>query len=308
MQEHPLEVLITEYLAEKDITKGTTDLYLTILKQYVSFLKDHHIAYAKTEDVMLFRTREIQRGCSIRWIYTQIVILKGLYVYLSANQKRLDLPIEYAYNIMEPIQQKFIKDNVMKPILTIEEAKQLILTTKEKRKTIWHYRDHAIVYLMLTTGLRSIEVRRAKIKDLSIMHHDSILFVQGKGRTSKDAYVKLTKGVTTAIQDYLSRRKDQNPYLFISHRKRANVPNLSRTFFNRMILRVLEDSNIKDKRITAHALRHTAATINLMRGSSLEKTRQFLRHEDLSSTLIYTHYTVPLKDDSQNQIEDYILK
>jgi integrase/recombinase XerD len=308
LNNHPLESLITMYLAEKDITKGTSDLYKAILKHYVAYLNDHQIIYAKTNDVVAFQMHELDRGCSKRFVYSQISVLKGLYHYLSFNQKRLGLPVEYTVNIIDPIKNKFIKNREPKPILTIEEAKQLILRTKLSRKYIWHYRDHALVYLMLTTGLRSIELRRARIKDLKIIHQMRVLDVQGKGKTSKDAFVKLSAGVEHAIKDYLSKRKDKNPYLFISHSKHGDTPYLSRTFFNRMIERVLDDSGLARKKITAHSLRHTAATINLLRGSSLEKTRQFLRHEDITSTLIYTHTLDELKEDSENLIDEFILK
>jgi len=36
MNNHPLEQLIRQYLAKKDITKGTWELYNTVLKQYTS--------------------------------------------------------------------------------------------------------------------------------------------------------------------------------------------------------------------------------------------------------------------------------
>jgi hypothetical protein len=52
MNTHPLELLISQYLAEKDITRGSWELYNTILKQYTSYLKDHQILYAKKSDVI----------------------------------------------------------------------------------------------------------------------------------------------------------------------------------------------------------------------------------------------------------------
>ena len=200
-----------------------------------------------------------------------------------------------------------IKNRKSKPILTIEQAKHLILYTKNNRKYIWHYRDHAMVYLMITTGLRSVEIRRARKKDLRVVNNQLILYVQGKGRKSADEFVKIAEGVETAINDYLNKRKDKNPYLFISHSKHSDIPYLSRTFFIGMFKRVLEDSGLEDTNITPHSLRHTAATLNLLRGGSLEATRQFMRHTNMSSTLIYAHHIKRVKDDSENQIERYIL-
>ena len=74
-----------------------------------------------------------------------------------------------------------------------------------------------------------------------------------------------------------------------------------------MFRRVLEDCNLEDTKITPHSLRHTAATFNLLRGGSLEETKRLMRHTNISSTLIYTHHINRMKDDSQNQIEKFIL-
>jgi integrase len=75
-----------------------------------------------------------------------------------------------------------------------------------------------------------------------------------------------------------------------------------------MFKRVLKDSGLEDTKITPHALRHTAATLNLLRGGSLEETKRFMRHTNMSSTLIYAHHIDRMKDDSEDQIENYILK
>ena len=274
MNYHPLEILIIEYLAEKDITRGTFELYNTILFQFANYLKEHEILYAKTSDVLNYLEWKRSQGYSGSWIYNQISAVKGFYQYLSLNQNRLNMPLEYADDITEAIKNIRIKSGVSKPILTIDQAKHLILCTKNIRKYIWHYRDHAMIFLMITTGIRSVEIRRAKKKDLRVVNKQLTLYVQGKGRQSADEFVKITEGVKEAINDYLSKRKDNNPYLFISHSMHSNIPYLSRTFFIGMFKRVLKVSNLEETKITPHSLRHTAATLNLLRGGTLEATRQ----------------------------------
>ena len=307
MNTHPLESLIKQYLAEKDITRGTWELYNTVLMQYTLYLKEHQIMYAKTCDVVNYREYKRNQEYSVRWIYHQISAIKGLYKYLSLNHDRLALPVEYAYDITEAIKNEQIKNSVSKRILTALQAKHLILCTKNNRKYIWHYRDHAMIYLMITSGLRSVEIRRARRKDLRLVNDQLILYVQGKGRKSSDEFVKISNGVKEAISDYLNKRKDKNPYLFISHSNHSDIPYLSRTFFIGMFKRVLKESNLEETKITPHSLRHTAATLNLLRGGSLEATRQFMRHSNMSSTLIYAHNINKMTDDSENQIESYIL-
>lgn len=307
MDKHPLESLINLYLAEKDIKKGTYELYITILKQYIDYLITHHILYPTTDDVKKYIELKRSLGYSSQWIYHQINTLKGFYQYLSNNQKRLSLPEVYENDITLHIKNEPLKIRLYQNVLSTEQAKQLILNTKDLRKYIWHYRDFAMIYLMITTGLRSIEIRRARIKDLKVLHNQLVLYIQGKGRTAKDEFVKISTGVKDALEDYLKKRKDSNPFLFISHSQHTHIQNLSRSFFNEMFKRVLKDAGLSHVKVTPHALRHTAATINLLRGGSLESTKVFMRHKDLSSTLIYAHHTHRLTDDSEEKIENFIL-
>jgi len=307
MENHPLEDLTKQYLAEKDIKRESWDLYNTILKQYTSYLKTHKITYAKTSDVFRYLKWKRQQGYSSQWIYHQISTIKGLYQYLSMNQRRLNIEEVYAKDITVTIKNEKIKPLSRKEVLTVRQAKHLILHLKNNRQYIWHYRDYPMIYLMLTTGLRSIEIRRAKIKDLRMINNNRILYVWGKGRGSADDFVKLSDGLYQAIIDYLNKRQDKNPYLFISHSKRSSVPYLSRTFFLRMMRRVLKEAGLDHTNITPHSLRHTAATMNLLRGGSLRSTKQLMRHSNLSTTMIYAHELDMIHDDSEKRIEDYIL-
>jgi site-specific recombinase XerD len=308
LSNHLLEPLINEYLEDKDITKESLALYKTILKQYISYLKEHQILDATTDDVIHYIKWKKSQGYSTRWIHLQMSTIKGLYKYLSLHQKRLTLTDEYSIDITESIQNEHINHHQSHSVLTIEQAKHLILSNKQHRKYMWHYRDYAIIYLMLTTGLRSVEIRRARKKDLSRHANQWVLYVQGKGKKSSDVYVKLTIGVEEAISDYLSKRKDKNPYLFVSHSHHGNTPYLSRTFFNEMFKRVLRVAGLSDLKMTPHCLRHTAATINLLRGGSIEETKRLLRHTNLSATLIYSHHLDPMKDDVETKLEEFILK
>jgi site-specific recombinase XerD len=243
----------------------------------------------------------------VRWIQHQISVIKAFYRYLAKNHLRLDLPVKYSTDISQSIENEHIDNSISKVILTTSQAKKLILCTKNKRKYIWHYRDYAMLYLMITTGLRSVEIRRAKKKDLRFLNGQTVLYIQGKGKVSKDEFVKVTSGVNEAIDAYLAKRKDKNPYLFISHSMHTGIPYLSRSFFYRTFKRILKECEMESCHITPHSLRHTAATLNLLRGGSLENTRRLLRHKDLSTTLIYASHIEKMEDNSANELEAFIL-
>lgn len=308
MKEHELEKLSEHYLLQKNIAVSTLKSYRIAYKHYINYLKDHDIVFAKTSDVIRYREYKRDLGHSTHYIYIHLCALKGMYQYLKTNQRELSISDVYRYDIMIGVKNERIMYHINKPILTLEQAKHLILHTKKMRKSIWHYRDHAIIYLMMTAGLRSYEIINAKKSDYQVLGGKHILYVgiNGQNRTSK--YVKIAPGVMDAIDQYLSRRKDNNPYLFITTKNTSPNLCLSRMFFIGMFRKVLMECGLDGLGITPHALRHTAGIMNLLRGGSVEATQSLLRHENINSTLVYKDYLDRLNDHTALEIEHFILK
>ena len=308
MKIHPLEAMTECYLKEKNLSDRTTKDYRIAFKYFINYLKEQGIMYAKRSDV--FRYREYRRmlGHSSHYIYVHISALKGLYKYLRINQQKLGLPEIYRHDVMAEVKNERIKQGIKKPILTIQQAKQLILRTRKVRKYLWHYRDHAIIYLMLTSGLRRIEIVHARISDYQEKEGKRVLYVRYGREKGEEDYVKIASGARKAIDDYLKKRDDDNPYLFVSHKKVSKDCRLSRTFFRYMFRRVLRTCGLEGEGITPHCLRHTAAAMNLLRGGSISQTKTLMRHKSVQSTLVYSDYISRMKDDSEAQIESFILK
>ena len=118
---------------------------------------------------------------------------------------------------MAPIKSEPIKHHVKKQMLTIEQARKLLIETKWLRKRIDDYRNHAIVSLMLTSGMRSDEIIHARRIDYTYLDGRPILYISQKGRSTHE-FVSVSKGTEDALMDYLKKRKDDNPYLFKSHK------------------------------------------------------------------------------------------
>jgi site-specific recombinase XerD len=306
LKKHQLEELCDRYLSEKNISAATIKSYGFAFKHYINYLKAHDIEYATVADVINFRENQRSRGHSNVWIYIQISALKGLYQYLKQNQKRLNLSKKYAYDITEPIKNQRLKASVKKPILTIEQAKQMILRTREKRLHIWDFRDYAIIYLMITSGLARFDIVHAKRSDLKMVEGKPVLYIK-RGKKQKADPVMIAKGAKQAIDEYLKKRKDKNPYLFVTNKNPSPNMALSRMFFRRMFKRVLKNCGLEKTSITPHCLRHTAATLNLLRGGTVEGTKHLMRHISIDSTLVYVNYLNRLKDASESQIEKFIL-
>lgn len=307
MISHPLEGLSELFLNDTNYSVATQKSYRITYKYYIHYLKTHDILYASTKDIIAFREARRTLGHSTYYIHIQICALRALYGYLRLNQKRLDLPIEYAYDIMIPIKSEPIKHALRKQILTLDQARHLILHTKKRRQYIWHFRDHAIIYLMLTSGLRSDEIIHL-MKDDFISRDGVASLSMSRKSDGKKIVINLSKGAHQAMIDYLSKRKDDHPYLFISHKNLSQEGYLSRMFMMTMFKKLLVECGLKDTKITPHSLRHSAAYFNLLRGGSLEQTKALLRHQNIQSTLIYQDYIQRMNDDFEEKIDAFILK
>lgn len=307
MISHPLERLSEIFLSHTNYRFATLKSYRITYKYYIDYLKKHGILYASTKDVIAFREARRTLGHSTYYIYIQISALRALYGYLKLNQKLLNLPIEYAYNIMIPIKNEPIKYGLRKQILTLDQAKHLLLHTQKRKRYMWHYRDHAIIYLMLTSGLRSDEIIHLKKDDFRVENSVASLSINRKC-DGKKMTVNLSKGAHQALIDYLSKRKDDHPYLFISHKNISKEGYLSRMFMMTMFNKLRLECGLKNTKITPHSLRHSAAYFNLLRGGTLEQTKALLRHSNIQSTLVYQDYIQRMNDDFEEKIDAFILK
>ncbi len=308
MEKHPLEDLSEQYLLRKELAPVTLKTYRIVYKHFTNYLKEREIHYARTSDVIAYKEHKRSLGYSSHWLYVQVSALKGLYHYLKKHQKDLGLPSVYSYDIMEPVKNEQIKVRIKKPVLTIEQARTMILQTQKMRKYAWHYRDHAIIYLMLTSGLSRHDIVHVKRRDYRMYAGEAVLFLGSEGEVIEENFVKLASGAKRALEDYLSRRDDENPYLFISHKKVSPKGHLSRTFFRYMFRQVLKDTGLEGSGITPHCLRHTAATFNLLRGGTLAQTKSFMRHSDIKSTMVYQDYVERMQDQTEYELEAFLLK
>jgi integrase/recombinase XerC len=170
--------------------------------------------------------------------------------------------------------------------------------------TLKGMRDYAMLSLMVTTGLRTISIIRADIGDIRTAGDDTALYYQGKGHEEKADYVKLAEPVEEAIRAYLRARGETDPKapLFGSIANRNSGGRMTTRSISRVAKEHLIEVDLKSDRLTAHSLRHTAATLNLLNGGTVEETQQLLGHSNINTTLIYSHALERAKNNSEQRI------
>ncbi len=165
--------------------------------------------------------------------------------------------------------------------LTLKESLTLLQSIDGPFKE----RDYCILTLFLNCGLRVSELVGINLSDLS--RDDERLRVLGKG--NKERFVYLNAACLEAIEAYLPHRLPPSPSagdaLFIS--KQHN--RISVQTVKWLVGKHLKQAGLSQKHCSAHKLRHTAATLMYQNGVDVRTLKEVLGHENLDTTMIYTH-------------------
>lgn len=187
-------------------------------------------------------------------------------------------------NIAENIKSVRVKAGHKKDCLTSELLRNILQTIKTD--TLKGLRDYAIISLMLTTGLRTIEVIRADVADIRSVNGNTVLFIQGKGCDEKAKYLKLDTQVESALMIYLnaSREIRGTEPLFASISNNNKGGRITTRSVREVAKQAIIQAGYNSNRLTAHSMRHTVGTLALLNGANIRDVHQFLRHSNINTT------------------------
>lgn len=277
--------VVAAYLADLDAVEKTRTTYARALRQYVAWLGAEGIALERTTraDVLAYK-RHLEYTKSANTTNAYLVAVRGLYSWLSA---RAGYP-----NVADGVKGLRRSAQTGRDALTLAQARALLAAPTEGVKGL---RDRAMVSLMLRRGLRTVEVVRADVADLRQVGGMGVLYVQGKGHATKDDFVVLGAECERAISSYLAARRDTGgdvtggAPLFAATGHRNGGGRMTTRAVSRIAKDAMRACGIDSPHITAHSLRHTAVTLSLVGGATVQEAQAMARHADISTTLVYAH-------------------
>lgn len=142
-------------------------------------------------------------------------------------------------------------------------------------------RDHTILLLLARMGLRAAEVAGLGLDDIDWRAGE--LIVHGKGR--RDERMPLPGDVGSALAGYLQRGRPRSVSRTVFLRVVAPAVGLTPQAISWVVYAACDRAKVS--RVSAHRLRHTAATEMLRAGASLPEVGQVLRHRAVGTTAIY---------------------
>jgi site-specific recombinase XerD len=293
-----LQAFFTDRLIrQRQASNHTVAAYRDTMRLLVRFAAEHR----KVEPVKLkisdldsalisafLDHREHECGSSVRTRNARLTAIRSLFRYAAFRHPE---HAEVIQRVLAIPPKRFERRLVS--FLTDTEVDALLSAPD---RTSWvGRRDHALLATAVQTGLRVSELIGLRTKDvhLGVGPHISCL---GKGR--KQRITPLTTAVVGILRTWFCERGDQaDDLVFTTLTGRM----LSRDALeHRLAIYVAKASSscpsLREKRVTLHVLRHTAAMRLLHAGIDLSIIALWLGHEQIETTQIYLHADLALKE------------
>ena len=270
--------LVDSFIASQDVKQSSKLLYRRTLKQFFNWVEKKGYILSEIARPQLLEYKEdlLLSGMSTLTVGSYVTSVRRFYEWTEANK--------FYPNIAKGIKSPKRKQQFKKQPLLPAQATELLDHYKAKS-----LRDYAIISLLLRTGLRTIEVIRASVEDITFKGSQRVLLIHGKGRDEKDNFVLLTDKTYQPIAQYLASKGKVNSSepLFTSTSNNSKGERLTTRSISYIAKEGLKAIGLNERSFTAHSLRHTGATNILRTTGDLEQTRLFCRHSNPATTLLY---------------------
>lgn len=149
--------------------------------------------------------------------------------------------------------------------------------------------DELMIKLLSNTGLRIHEALKITKQELTNVDEDENVILKVIGKRNKKRVVLIPSELAKQLKEY---SKNNKTYLFESKRK-PNSPISIRTIqrrFNNLARKIdeKEKTKIYSENLKPHNLRHSFA-IRALKTNEINYVKEFLGHESITTTQIYTN-------------------
>lgn len=284
-------IWINEFLSEQDVNEATRKNYHNTLMAWVTWLTVNGISWGEVRKphVIRYKNELYEKGRSPLYINTCLSIFRKFYRYLDDAGLYPD--------IASGVKGHKLYHGFRKRPLTPEQVDMLLSSIDTETKT--GKREHLIIRMMVTSGLRSVEVSRLDIGDFT---DGSIpgLRILGKGRKEK-TFVRISRDVADELRGYIGRRMDKifDPVFIVSEGQLREC-RVTPKYIGIFIKARMKKAGLDDKLLSAHSLRHTTAVMMINQGASLYDVQSQLRHTDANMTRNYLRF---IEEEKRHQLE-----
>lgn len=260
---------------ERGLSKLTCESYRRDIQLLASLAEANTLDILQNSHIRRYIATLHSRGLSRKSIARALSAWRGFYDYLIQHQKFSQNPV---MGLRAPKTTKTLPQ-----ALSVDQAVKFVDIQGDG---LLEQRDHAIVELFYSSGLRLAELVNLDIDQLDFA--DGTVIVTGKG--NKTRIVPMGRHAMSAMQIWLQRRAlipiaETNPNaVFITQRGNRITP---RAVQYRLKVWAIKQGINTD--MHPHLLRHSFASHVLQSSQDLRAVQEMLGHASISSTQVYTH-------------------
>jgi integrase/recombinase XerC len=279
---------VTYLEIEKNRSPNTVRTYKTDLELFLEFASATGIKNLDSLELNTFRlwlADQKKKGSSNSTISRRSSTVRVFSTW--AFQKGL-IKTDPAVRLISPKVNRTLPN-----VLAQKQASNLMQTASnlddEENSVIIRMRDHAVLEVLYSSGIRVSELTGLDIKDLDLTR--CTMRVIGKG--NKERVVPFGQPAKEAIQTYLTKARAE-----LANEKSGNALFLGirgKRLDTRQVRRILTNAIARVEglvNVSPHDLRHSAATHMLEGGADLRIVQELLGHSSLATTQKYTHVTI----------------
>lgn len=245
---------------------------LALVKQITRSDVLDYLVFAGRERPQHHKSPETTYGNSARTRARKVSALRGFYRYYCDKMQ-------------------LIEENPTRSLDTPKARRELpkFLTLRQSIELLnavdgpYRERDYCILTLFLNCGMRVSELCGIDLGDIT----EDRLRLLGKG--NKERIVYLNDACREAIARYLPHRISPKA----GHRNALFISRLGRRIdvqtVKALVTKYLKMAGVYQQHLSVHKLRHTAATLMYQNGVDVRTLKEVLGHENLDTTMIYTH-------------------
>ena len=291
-----LERAFAEFLrldvAAGDAAPATVRSYRAEVAAWVRRCETNRIdpATATVAHIKLFRAELVERGYQPVTIGWKLTVVRCFYEAGRSSGLRQDNPVA---GVRPPRVRRAAEDF---KYLTADQLARLLAAVPGPDEAtgveqIKRLRDRLMLSLMALHGLRTVEVHRASLEDLTERGGSTALLVRGK---SGQRLLFLRPDTGEILARYLELRGEMPPDelgtpLFVALDRGFKGHRLSRRHIRAITDHYLHAAGLKRQGLSCHALRHTAATLGYLHTGDLRAVQELLGHADPRTTARYAH-------------------
>ncbi|MGH2843624.1 MAG: tyrosine-type recombinase/integrase [Solirubrobacteraceae bacterium] len=231
---------------------------------------------------------EQQRGNTPRTRNTRLAAIRSLYRFAILRHP------EHAELIARVL--AIPSKRTQRPVVCYLNRGEIDALLRAPDRDLWlGRRDHAMLLVMITTGLRVSELTGLSCTDLQL-GQGACLHCHGKGR--KDRISPLTKQTAAVLRVWLRERagRPEDPLFPTRRGKRLSRDAVEDLLAKHIATAAAGCPSLTRKNVTPHVLRHTTAMQLLDAGNDITVIALWLGHESIQSTQTYLHASLKLKE------------